>query len=235
MFDYFLRPEKVSIFAREIPVTDDTIIVPCAFGRNTWDDAEVSQQLLIIMMGAEEKLSDIEMFKRLMAEGFDAGSVNRALASICYQLAGNPNSLVGYMDRYHPCRIVGQWEVMYELWLQQPDWYERNSGFFLFTIWPDPQGEYLSTRGLLEACSYYREDIILIAQAVHMARCLRVADQVFGHDSVSKASGAMPNLYDEASVQPWTRNQTSFVAWEKKARIFEELPSWLRSLVRRFL
>ncbi len=45
----------------------------------------------------------------------------------------------------------------------------------------------------------------------------------------------MPNLYDEASVQTWTRNQEGFVAQERKARIFEELPAPARNTIRLFL
>lgn len=231
MFDYFLRPKKVSVFGRERDLTDNSVIIPCGFGRKTWDDAEVSNSLAPIMAQLGHLHMDPERFQILQSVDFDAGSVNRALANICYQLANAYRT-----GNQAPYRVVGQWEVMYELWKQHPEWYREHQQWFLTTIWPRPDGEYLSTRGMFELVRLtLNQNVVIVAQAVHMARCLRVADQVFGHDNVSKAPVAMPNFYDEDSVQLWTRDQASFVAWERKARVFDEMPGWMRSLVRHFI
>ncbi len=230
MLDYFLHPEAIPVFAQEKDLTENTIIVACAFGRNTWADDKVTTILAPIMFQIGYRRMDPDRFAMLQSMGFDAGVVNQTLAQACYQLA---NSRFGET----PYSIAGQWEVMYELWRQNPDWYmKHDTPHLLRVIWPPANGEYLSTRGLFEMVRLRaNENIAVVAQAIHMARCLRVAGQIFGQASVSKAPWAMPNLYDVHSIQPWTRSQESFIAQERKARVFEELPAFLRNIIRRLL
>ena len=214
---------------REKELRGNSVIIPCGFGRNMWNDTDVSSTLRSLFSHAD---SDIERFKKLHQAEFDAGEVNRTLARACYRLASQDQ----LTESYAPYQVTGQWEVMYELWKHKPEWYGKYSHWFFSAIWPKYDGEYLTTRGMLELIRLGpSQNAVIVAQAIHVARCLRVADQVFGCDSVSKATVDMPNLYDAASVQPWTRDQTSFITYEKKARVFNELPRWLQNLVRHFL
>lgn len=229
MFDYFFHPEKVAIFGREAPLTTDTILVPLAFGRNTWSDAEVFENLAVALraqLGYPD--TDFALFDLLRAIEFDPGEVNRKLAEMCYRLANDVP-----FDQEAPCHIYGQWEVMYALYNSQPEWYRKYPRGFLKAVWPDMRKKaYLSTRGVLKAIPCRKEQqVALVAQEIHMARCLRVADQVIGKESVTKAPVSMPNLYDPASAQPWTRSQEAFLVHEQKARIFDALPSPIRTII----
>lgn len=227
LLDYFLKPD---ILARPRGNTIDAkIICPQAFGRNTWTNKEAAGRLQDLNL---KEIDDIARFNFLEKAGFDPGSVNRNLAEQCFQLstAGNPS-------RFRP--IVGQWEVLYAVWKSYPDWYECNNSFHQ-ALWPptDRMHPYLSTRELLQGVDtvlhYWPEKIAIVAQSIHLGRCVRLADKIFGKRQIIVPQPGTP-LYDSRSVQPWTRNQRSFLAWERGMRLFEELPAPARTIVRKLI
>ncbi|OGI22434.1 MAG: hypothetical protein A2808_02945 [Candidatus Moranbacteria bacterium RIFCSPHIGHO2_01_FULL_55_24] len=233
MFDYFLKPEILANPRGK--VLDADIICPQAFGRNTWADEEVAEQLSLLFGGREgSDLTDLERFYRLENAGFRPGSVNEHLARQCHKFAALRNKL----DR--PFFIIGQWEVLYALFKAEPKWYETHQGSVI-AIWPPEDGSYLATRGMLQEAKKVASDfvgpepkILIVSQAMHLARCARLAEKIFGKRNVIvPCPGA--DLYDPESVQPWTRDRRGFLGWEIKARIFEELPGWARAIVRKLI
>jgi hypothetical protein len=230
MFDYFLKPEVLTRSRGNID--KEAIICPQAFGRNTWTDEEVSQKLQALFqkgLSAEQKLNDLARFKRLDSVDFDPGKVNHQLAETCYRLSYEEGNTL-------PQFIIGQWEVLYAVYKIDPKWYELFWSFHQ-AIWPPEDGSYLTTRGLLKSISKKipsYKGVIVVGQAVHLARCARLADKIFGKERIIVPRPPIP-LYDPQSVQSWTQNQESFLGWETKARIFEELPGFLRGIIRKFI
>ena len=229
MFDYFFRP---GVLVRQRgSMHHDDVICPQAFGRNTWTDEEVAGKLSDLFQegpAAWQKLDDLARFRKLESVGFDPGEVNRQLAKYCYELS--------YRDNTLPQTIVGQWEVLYAVYQINPLWY-INIWCNHHAIWPPVDGNYLSTRGLLEEVFEKissRKRVRLVAQSVHLARCVRLADKIFGQERVVVPGSSLP-LYDWQSVQPWTRDQASFFTYEKKARALEELPGFLRNIIRKVI
>lgn len=211
--DYFFHPENI-LTGHESPcdLSPNTIIVPCAFGRNTWEDKEVARVVSAIRY---KSLYNVERFQELKKLGFEPGLVNRALAEICFALA-----------QAAPSRIWGQWEVMYAFYELDPVWYESQRTHFRFqATWPD--GSYLSTREVLRSVLWRPTDrMAIVAQAVHAVRCFRIARHLYGPNRVMMAPGTMPHLYDPDSVQPWTRSEAAFLGRERWTRPVDEALSW---------
>lgn len=227
MLEYYLNPE-IPVF-REGQITSNTIICPLAFGRNTWDDAEVLKRFLGFRMRSVAPLTDFEMFRLLRNRNFDPGIVNQELAETCFRWASHKQE--GNMAPY---MVYGQWEVMYALHQAHTEWYEKFclNGAFLRAIWPE--ATYLSTRDVLDQINSVGRQIAIVAQEFHLARCLRLADAMFGR---SRVIAGIPgsDQYDPSSVQPHTRNRENFLAQEKKARIFDAAPASLRWVVRKLI
>lgn len=241
MLDYYLRPERTSIFLEEeITGSNWRVIVPFAFGRNTWPDSEVNSRLQDIRPRGLV-LNELEMFHRLHALDFDPGDVNACLAEIVYRQATENTGTYGYFFPIH-----GQWEVMYALYRRHTQWYERHYCEWnspLRALWPSFTDDvYLSTRDIFKRFRFnqaiYPMHYVVVAQAIHAERCVRVGQQELGNDYVHKAPVTLPNFYDSQSVQPWTRDQKSFITQERVARVYDKLPAsgrWLARKTRKIL
>lgn len=213
LLDTFLLPEPFGLWkAADTQAAD--FICPQAFGRNTYSDKAVGR--VAIMRKCLE--NDIETFELLKTEKFDAGSPNTRLAHLCHNLA---------FDK----PIIGQWEVMHELYCSFPEWYKMHQKD-LFTIWPPDEG-YLATRGLLlkahAIATEYRWKIpIVVAHPEHIQRCFFLAREIFQTIPAVSTGTASSRWFDEGSTQKWTRNERDWLLYELLlARPHHLLKGWM--------
>lgn len=195
-------------------------ICPQAFGRNAYSDKEVGA----IVNTAREKLchDDIATFEWLKSQKFDPGLPNVLLADMCFGLSDA-------LDK----PIFGQWEVMYEIYLDHPGWYENRKDR-LIAIWPPTEG-YLATRGLfLEARRIVDEKLrtlddegwwlhdegwwlptpLLVAHPEHIQRCFFLGEKVFSTTPAIATLAVSDGWFDPKSVQWWTRGKWHWLFYE---------------------
>lgn len=196
-------------------------ICPQAFGRNTYSDKNVGAT--INTARENNSGSDIATFKWLQLMGFNPGRPNRILAFHCIRFAKGGR----------PVRpVIGQWEVLYAMWLYEPDWYAKHEDIFV-SIWPPIQG-YLGTRGMMlivkditETRGLYAP--LLVAHPEHIQRCFFIARKIFSKPIVIDPRNAYvnPGWFDEGSVQRWTKSPNCWLFYEICTRIHHRLHGWM--------
>lgn len=212
VFDRLFLPES---FINAEKAQTYNFIVANGFGRNSFTDEEAST---IIRRKRDKFGDDITMFEWLQTENFDPGSPNKLLASESLKQSGA-----------FSIPVIGQWEIMYELWREYPDRYNRCIDA-LFTIWPPKEG-YLSTRGfMLEAKRVAEVRRLRIpcvtAHPEHIQRCYFLARKIFG-SAISKSLSITSGWFDKQSVQKWTRGKWSWLTYELMVRIHHRLHGWM--------
>lgn len=215
LLNTFLLPEPFGCW-KATDTLDADFICPQAFGRNTYSDKEVGPR---VRTAREALGSDREAFEWLRLKRFDAGRPNTRLALLCHSLATA-------LDR----PIIGQWEVMHELYCNFPEWYKMHEKD-LFTIWPPVKG-YLATRGLLLdteeiAKEYGWKTPIVVAHPEHIQRRFFLAREIF-QVIPAVSTGTISNTwFDEDSVQVWTKGKWRWLVYELfLARPHHRLNGW---------
>ncbi|NTW14401.1 MAG: hypothetical protein HGA31_05240 [Candidatus Moranbacteria bacterium] len=191
-------------------------IMPNGYGRNTYSNRET---VTVVHRKRDELGDDIGMFEWLASEGFDPGKPNRSLAMMCDTECARTIPI-----------IIGQWEVMYALWLENPIRYRRQIASFI-TIWPLKKN-YLATRGfLLEAKRV--ADVrglktpLVIAHPKHIQRCFFLAEKIFGQARTTRCAFE-ERWYDPESIQWQTRGERFWLFYELcLARPYDLLHGWL--------
>ena len=190
---------------------DAGFICPQAFGRNTYSDKTVGP---IIWDARYQSGSDITTFKWLKSIGFNPGHPNVMLGKRCIELATLTKS---YMTTIRP--VIGQWEVMYSMWKENPDWYEKQQAN-LVAIWP-PYQSYLGTRDMLRAIEQVAltrglKDPLIVAHPEHLPRCFFLARKIFGAQSVAIDGGTIADeeWFDRHSTQWQTRSACAWLLYE---------------------
>ncbi|MBI2439239.1 MAG: hypothetical protein HYV45_01400 [Candidatus Moranbacteria bacterium] len=201
-------------------------ICPQAFGRNTYSDKEVGTVVNSII-----DLSDnvVDRFVRLGARGFDPGHPNKILALRSIRFAKLIHPFFDNTDTIRP--VIGQWEVLYAMWLYEPDWYAKHQNL-LTPIWP-PIIDYLTTHGVFRiakdiADGHGLKKPLLIAHPEHIQRCFFIARKIFGKPvAIDVAHASDSEWFDKASVQKWTRSPSYWLPYEMLARIHHRFHSWM--------
>lgn len=199
-------------------------ICPQAFGRNTYPDKSNAVYTVRDLVN-----NDIATFEWLQAKKFDPGNPNRILGLRCTTLAKYDENTGHTRRLVRP--VIGQWEMLYVMWLYAPDWYKMHQKN-LFVIWPPIEG-YLATHGLLLKAREIAETHgwkvpLLIAHPEHIQRCFFIAQKIFGKSSIVWfGSNAPTSWFDSKSVQPWTRDPKRWLLYEMLARIHHRLHGWM--------
>ena len=202
-------------------------ICPQAFGRNTFSDSEIG---MLIYMTFDTSDSDIEKFRWLESLGFDPGRPNKMIAKRCIQTA----KLVGLFTNTTTKPVIGQWEVLYAIWLNDPHWYSRHRRQCI-AVWPPIEG-YLTTHAMLLEVKTIAEKRglkkpCLIAHPEHIQRCFFIAMKVFertvavatNHGIEARDKG----WFDRQSVQRWTQDPKYWLFYEMLARIHHRFHGWI--------
>lgn len=213
-------PSAMDLAAKDSTVQGADFICPQSFGRNMYSDKNVGS---IIDTARENSGSDIATFKWLRSMGFNPGRPNEILAIRCTR----------FTKEGFPVRsVIGQWEVLYAMWLFEPDWYQKHQNM-LVPIWPPSVG-YLGTRGMMLAVKDIAEahglcTPLLVAHPEHIQRCFFIARKIFSKsiaiDSGNTYTG--PEWFDENSVQSWTRSPNHWLFYELLTRIHHRLYGWM--------
>lgn len=207
-------------------------ICPQAFGRNTYSDKDVGMVAHSII---DVNDNVITRFMRLKAQGFDPGYPNKVLAlrSIRFAKLIHPFFDDAGIAKGHVIirPVIGQWEVLYAIWLYEPDWYAKHQDLFV-PIWPPIVG-YLSTHDMLRiakniADGHGLKKPLLIAHPEHIQRCFFIARKIFGKPvAIDTANTPTNEWFDKASVQKWTRSQNHWLFYEMLARIHHRIHGWM--------
>lgn len=193
-------------------------ICPAAFGRNTWSDTAVGA----IIHTAREELchgDDIATFEWLKSKKFNPGLPNALLADTCFASAH---------DSEKP--IIGQWEVLYEIYHRWPKWYQDHKDR-LFAVWPPKEGP-LRTRDLfLEtkkiADGHRRKTPLLIAHYEHIQRCYFLGRNIFNANPAASVGTKQEGWFDPKSVQWQTRGALPWFFYEMAVRFHHNLYGWM--------
>ncbi len=202
----YLWPGKP--YMPELEGTYDSIAVQ-AFGRVSYTDDEVGGKVNDLLDWAKEsagRLYEHEAMQLLDENGFNPSLVNNFLA----QEAINRH-------RRFPAPVYAQWENAFAMYKTDKQWFEQQLAFHqLFICWPPRQG-YLATYGVLEsAYKLGSKKPYLVGQPAHIARIVLTAWAVGMRPVVEGFQDPEDNwlwIWDECSIQPWTRN---FNAWRKR-------------------
>lgn len=218
IFDIFL-------FASETTVSQNTIQSALAdYFNKELNDVQVSQELATILMHQllswkiptidSSQISTIIAYSfgnRILANGNRSpGPTNEALADQVVQL---------HLETKAP--IYAQWEIIEAIG-------NRISPEHMTAINPtlDAQGNvvYLSTIGvtneILKLVSNPERlgTAAIIAFNDHLPRCITIAHNL-GIDAYAPQGYIMPNVYDQNSGQPWTRDRLTYLLTDINARI----------------
>lgn len=182
--------------------------------------------------------SDIEAFEKLKGEGFDPGEPNRILAELCWKaiLGGGisfdeeGSLVVKQGGKNKP--VIGQWEVMYAMWLRNSGAYSQCSlSHQALAIWPSKDG-YLGTQGLLLEVKRIVDQRGLFSPCVvahpeHIQRVYFLARKIFGKP-VAEMTGVISDLwFDSKSVQLWTRGKWRWLFYEMLTRMHHRYYKWI--------
>jgi len=206
---------------------DADFVCPQAFGRNTWTDEEIAEEMAKLFNDLGGSRDQDRAMEKLAEINFDPGIVNIFLARECYTLAKELKR-----NGKKPW-IIGQWEVIFALIATEREWYKQNR-FFIIAILPKLSGEYLGTRGLLFeakeiARSFGLKHPVIVGQAEHLARCVELAKRVFGEDRivVPRVDDVMKEYsFDPFSKQPQTTGKLVWRWYEFRARWHHLLHGW---------
>ena len=211
-------------------IADADFVCPQAFGRNTWTDKEISGAMAKLFRGIDSSKEQDQAMDRLAKINFDPGIVNISLAKGCYHLARRLKE-----NGKNPW-IIGQWEVIFALATadeEMASWYKENREFIV-AIWPPLSGEYLNTRGMLfiakEIARKHRLRYpIVVAHREHLARCVLLAEMIFGKANVALLPTLLPEcqpFFDPNSVHPQTTAKWTWRWYEFRARWHHFLKGW---------
>jgi hypothetical protein len=224
LFDRLFLPQPFQTSWRP-RISDGDFISPQAFGRNTFTDEEVGMAIGVIRDARDGQT--IATFRELQSRGFEPGNVNITLGIRCLELAQRD-----WWANHGPCPVVGQWEVLYVMWLYDPTWYEKNQNI-LIPIWPPLKG-YLGTRGMLLAVKEIAEardlnNPVLLAHPEHLQRAFFIACKIFGKPVAvdTDLEESLNHNFDERSVQKWTRGPWAWLRYEMMARFRHRLNHWI--------
>ncbi len=209
-------------------------ICPQAFGRNTYSDKEVG---VVVNSIVDANDNVITRFMRLKAQGFDPGHPNNILAQRCFDLGRTVTPK--YTDRSSDIDhwevnyryVIGQWEVLYAMWLIEPNWYAEHQEI-LSPIWPPIVG-YLATHNMLRIAKDIADGRglnkpLLIAHPEHIQRCFFIARKIFGRPvAIDVAHTSDSEWFDKASIQKWTRSPSYWLPYEMLARIHHRFHGWM--------
>lgn len=203
-------------------------ITPQAFGRNTFSDRGVGA---IVCTALDHFIDDITTFEWLKSQKFDPGCPNMMLGLRCIELAEFKLGNVSKPDAsIRP--VIGQWEVLYAMYLHNPEWYEQHRDA-LVVIWPPPE-DYLGTRGMLLEVREIAEKRsltkpLLAAHPEHIQRCFFIARKIFPRSpiAIDYMMDANEKWFDPHSVQRWTRGPNVWLFYEMLTRIHHRLNGWM--------
>lgn len=195
-------------------VEDGDCIFVQSFGRNRYGDVDLGR--LIWNIRGVHRTSDIEALSLLMNYGFDPGKSNYALAQAAMNLC----------NKYR-IPIIAQWEVVFAIYHIDFHWYTRNQ-HFIDTIWPPQQGyfatahvkqisiEWMRNRGLGKPIEIAHP--AMIARAIPIIWALGVIP-IVQEVRMGKAEQSDLWMWDENSIQPWTRSWNNWRMREFQGRI----------------
>ncbi len=195
-------------------------ICPQAFGRNTYSDKNVCT----VRRERNAISNDIATFEWLKIRHFDPGQPNQILAQRCIRLAkyNAPKHLV-----IRP--IIGQWEVLYAMWLIEPNWYAEHQEI-LFPIWPPIAGKWTTRAMMLTAFSIAEAHCLriplIVAHPEHIQRCFFIARKIFGV-AATDIHDPSKEWYDRSSLQWQTRGPNLWLVYEMLARIRHRFYGWI--------
>ena len=216
LLDTFLLPETFDQKVRNSSHRAD-FICPQAFGRNDYSDRGVGS---IIGTARDRFGDDITIFEWLRSQRFNPGRPNALLADSCRDLAETSGS-----------RIIGQWEVMYDLYCAWPVWYTEHHQD-LVAVWPPAEG-YLATRELFLETKHIADGRgwktpLLVAQPEHIQRCYFLARKIFDENPATSTDTISDEWFDPKSVQRWTRGKWHWLFYELcLARPHHLLKGWM--------
>lgn len=188
-----------------------------AFGRNTYCDRDVGT---IVNTARERFVDDITTFEWLRSQNFNPGQPNMLIADLCENLANTLGS-----------PIIGQWEVMYDLYCSIPTWYIGRKDH-LIAIWPPDEG-CLGTRELFLETKRIADEHgwktpLLVAHPEHIQRCYFLGRKVFGGNPAITTGLVSDEWFDPKSVQRWTRGKWFWLFYELfLARPHHRLHRWM--------
>lgn len=193
-----------SRFWHQSPFANNDVTLTQAFGRNTITDAELPE---MVVEKRTQYRTDEETFRALLAEDFDPGESNYALAdTIAIQL----------QDPTVNIEQVMQWEPGYALWEVYPELFHANRPA-IHIVWP--------------TSDFYPTHEVKADSVAVMKRIGLFNPYEFAHpDMMIRATGILGKLgvqadvlardipFDEASAQPWTRGAAAWTPREFAAR-----------------
>ena len=233
---------------------DFDFITPQAFGRNSYPEEGFHLRWRNKTRGLQGKLpvegikrvveihsqytSDAEAFKKLKEEGFDPGEPNRILAELCWKailgggISFDEEGLLVVKQEGKNKPVIGQWEVMYAMWLRNPGAYSQCSlSHQALAIWPSKDG-YLGRQGLLLEVKRIVDQRGLslpcvVAHPEHIQRAYFLARKIFGKP-VAKMTEVISDLwFDSKSVQLWTRGKWRWLFYEMLTRMHHRYYKWI--------
>lgn len=208
-------------------------ICPQAFGRNTYTDERVGS---VIGAMLESIKNPIGRFQWLKERGFDPGTPNRILAQRCIALAKfirpffDKSGTVRGHAIVHP--VIGQWEVLYTMWLIEPSWYAEHLDI-LIPIWPPVGKKKWSTRDMMLTAFEITEAHglripLIVAHPEHIQRCFFITRKIFGVAATDSIEGRTPEeWFDRRSLQKQTTSPGRWLAYEMLARVHHRLHGWM--------
>lgn len=231
MVTSWFLPESFYQADRAYPDQAD-FICPQAFGRNTYSDEKVGKAVSI----GDHNVSVITRFGDLKARGFDPGGPNRLLARRSIQLAKGLNSSIWKTYHHIPVEtmpIIGQWEVLYAMWLYEPDWYAKHQDV-LIPIWPPITGKWTTHAMMLTAKEIARahelKTPLLVAHPEHIERCFFITSKIFSAAATDRGAQdgtTLEKWFDQHSVQKQTRSPGRWLRYEMLARIHHRFHGWM--------
>jgi hypothetical protein len=207
-------------------------ICPQAFGRNTYSDERVGS---IIGAMLESIKDPIRRFEWLKERGFNPGQPNRILAQRCVKLA---KFIRPFFDETGTVKghnithlVIGQWEVLYAMWLIEPHWYADHQEI-LIPIWPPITGSWTTHAMMLTAFDIAEAHglrvPLIVAHPEHIQRCFFIARKIFGIAATDHIDGmVLEEWFDRHSVQKQTTSPGRWLAYEMLARVHHRLHGWI--------
>lgn len=209
-------------------VKESDFITAPSFGRNTYSDSQARQ---VIRAGHERFHDDLKFFDWLKSKKFDPGYSNKILGLRCLRLSDPGFNSCGDTQRQPGYRIkpvIGQWEVLYSMWLFQEAWYQSQETS-LTPIWPS-DGAGTGTRNFFRGVQNYAKfkgllHPLVTAHPEHIQRCFFIARKIFGEKSVAidYHPGTKNDLFDPKSVLWQTQGSDAWLVYEMLARIHDRL------------
>jgi hypothetical protein len=206
-----------------------------AFGRNTFSDEELG--VVINAIRSRVGMDDVRTMVMLRHQGCDPGASNKALARHIHSISDRSRSTLR-----RPVPMMVQWEIAYALYLEHPDWYRENQQH-IDCIWPPATGYFSTWHVQEQALQMMRKRglnrPLEVAHPAMLVRAQMTSWKIGVRPFVQAVDAEIADrnnlwVWDEASIQPWTRN---FQAWKKRetigriAHIVTHFGAWFLPLV----